>query len=119
MSAANPKLLEFADEERLALESMLVEFDQSWTEHLLAQRVRDLPPHSPLRLPALVEMVKIDLERLTDFRYLDLPDGAPPFRRAPRYVEATGELFFSATGPRGQGEEDLWVVKGLQPEGAR
>jgi serine/threonine protein kinase/formylglycine-generating enzyme required for sulfatase activity len=49
------------DEE--ALEALLVAFDQSWDEHRLAVQLRHLPPATPLRLPALREMVKIDLER--------------------------------------------------------
>src|SRR5207248_662799 len=49
--------------DRRVLESWLVEFDQAWQQDSLAERVRRLPPQgSPLRLPALVEMVKIDLE---------------------------------------------------------
>ena len=62
MAAANPKILELDDNDRRLLESMLLEFDQTWTEDRLAKRLGELPPDSPLRLPALVEMVKIELE---------------------------------------------------------
>ena len=42
----------------------LEEFDQSWEDGRLRVMVRQLPPApSPLRLPALVELVKIDLRR--------------------------------------------------------
>jgi hypothetical protein len=41
-----------------------VDFDQSWHAGRLAERVRELPPaQDPLRLPALIELVKIDLEK--------------------------------------------------------
>src|SRR5437879_3881147 len=51
-------------EDRQLAESWLFEFDRDWHDGRLAERVRKLPPPGdPLRLPALVEMVKIDLER--------------------------------------------------------
>src|SRR5262245_24080893 len=51
-------------DDRRMVESLLVGFDLDWRDGLLAERVRRLPPPgSPARLPALVEMVKIDLER--------------------------------------------------------
>jgi len=53
-----------SDEDRRLVESWLVEFDQSWTKDRMAAWVRKLPPlGNKLRRPALVEMVKIDLER--------------------------------------------------------
>ena len=64
MAVAHPKMLELSERDRQLLESWLVEFDESWHSERLAERVRELPPHwNPLRLPALAEMVKIDLER--------------------------------------------------------
>ncbi len=45
------------------LESLLVEFDKGWDENRLAAAARQLAPTDPLRLPALVGMVKVDLER--------------------------------------------------------
>jgi hypothetical protein len=45
------------------VESWLFEFDRSWHAGQLAEQVRKLPPGSPLRIVALVELVKIDLER--------------------------------------------------------
>src|SRR5438067_725675 len=64
MTATKPILEALPDERRAAVESWLVEFDRGWDEGRLAAQVGRLPPtlHS-LRLPILVEMVKIDLER--------------------------------------------------------
>jgi serine/threonine protein kinase len=46
------------------LSHWLAEFEQSWAEGRLAACVQDLPPPgSPLRLPALVGMIKVDLKR--------------------------------------------------------
>jgi predicted Ser/Thr protein kinase len=91
MAATDPNLANLSAENRQVLERWLAEFDQSWKEGALEARVRSLPPAgSPLRRPALVEMVKIDLERcwragrrvpLEDYlrRYPDLggPDTVP------------------------------------------
>ena len=63
MAALNPKLADLSDDDRQVLESWLVEFDRRWDEGLLANRVDQIPPGSSWRLPALAEMVKIDLER--------------------------------------------------------
>jgi WD40 repeat protein len=81
-----------APADRLQLEAWLAEFEEAWDEHrLAAQAARLPPPGQPLRLPALVELVKIDLERnwqrgrrlsLTDYlaRYPELgpADALPP-----------------------------------------
>jgi predicted Ser/Thr protein kinase len=56
-------LAHLSDAERTVLEAWLVEFDLGWDADRLAVRARDLPPDGPLRLSALAEMVKIDLER--------------------------------------------------------
>jgi serine/threonine protein kinase len=64
MPAIPPRLLALAGEQRLQLEAWLAEFEEAWDEDLLAARVERLPPPGhPLRLPALIELVKIDLER--------------------------------------------------------
>src|SRR5580704_17420799 len=63
MAALNPRLADLSDLDRLVLESWLVEFDQRWDEGILASRAQQIPPGSSWRLPALAEMVKIDLER--------------------------------------------------------
>ena len=63
MAALIPKLADLSDDDRQVLESWLVEFDQGWDERLLASRLDEIPPGSSWRLPALAEMVKIDLER--------------------------------------------------------
>jgi WD40 repeat protein len=64
MPAIPERLLELSPPDRLQLEAWLAEFEEAWDEHLLAARVERLPPPGqPLRLPALIELVKIDLER--------------------------------------------------------
>jgi predicted Ser/Thr protein kinase len=64
MAGANASLLALSDHERHELEWSLVQFDHSWAGDQLAAWVQKLPAaHSPQRLAALVEMVKIDLER--------------------------------------------------------
>jgi hypothetical protein len=64
MAATDPDLAALSAQGRQLLERWLAEFDQSWQEGALEARVRSLPPPgNMLRRPALVEMVKIDLER--------------------------------------------------------
>src|SRR5258707_176183 len=64
MPAAESHLLALSDEQRQVLESWLMAFDHKWDEQRLAVHVQRLPPPGdPLRRPALIEMVKIDLER--------------------------------------------------------
>src|SRR5256885_1597621 len=63
MAAAAPRLADLSEGDRRMLESWLVGFDQQWTEGLLEDRAGRIPPDSSWRLPALAEMVKIDLER--------------------------------------------------------
>src|SRR5438445_741608 len=64
MEVMHRGLTALSKEERQLAESWLFEFDRDWHDGRLAERVRKLPPPGdPLRLPALVEMVKIDLER--------------------------------------------------------
>jgi predicted Ser/Thr protein kinase len=63
-TATDAHLAQLSDDRRRVLESWLVDFDLSWDEGRLAFWVHRLPPRdSCLRWPALVEMVKIDLER--------------------------------------------------------
>ena len=66
MAVVNRKLAELSDDDRAVLESWLVEFDERWDEGILANRVGQIPPGSSWRLPALAEMVKIDLERQSE-----------------------------------------------------
>jgi hypothetical protein len=63
VAALNPRLAGLSDDDRQVLDSWLVEFDQRWDEGLLTNRLDQIPPGSSWRLPALAEMVKIDLER--------------------------------------------------------
>jgi hypothetical protein len=63
MPAPAAHLLGLSAEDRSWLESWLREFAQSWDEERLASAVVRLPPDGPLRRSALIEMVKIDMER--------------------------------------------------------
>src|SRR5262245_11152445 len=64
MAAASAILADLPATDRQTVESWLLEFDRSWRQDRLAEYVRKLPPSaSPLRFPALAELVKIDLER--------------------------------------------------------
>jgi hypothetical protein len=84
MTAADAHLAQLSDDQRQVLEAWLVEFDLSWDERRLASWAKRLPPRGDgLRRTALVEMVKIDLERRWDRG-----------RRAPleSYVKALPEL---------------------------
>jgi serine/threonine-protein kinase len=57
-------LLQLAPADRLQLEAWLAEFEEHWDEARLAVQVERLPPPGhPLRLTALIELVKIDLGR--------------------------------------------------------
>jgi predicted Ser/Thr protein kinase len=62
MMSVNTSLGQLGAEDRCVLEEWLVDFDRTWDEDRLAARIRELPPPgNPLRLAALMEMVKIDL----------------------------------------------------------
>jgi hypothetical protein len=64
MTGLKDHLQHLSAEQRQQLEALLAEFDQGWHEGQLASWVRRLPPADhPLRRAALLEMVKIDLER--------------------------------------------------------
>jgi tetratricopeptide (TPR) repeat protein len=78
MPAIPARLLELAPADRLQLEAWLAEFEEAWDEGRLAAQVERLPPPGqPLRLPALIELVKIDLERSWQRgRHLSLTDYA-------------------------------------------
>jgi predicted Ser/Thr protein kinase len=58
-----PHLDQLSPEARHQLESLLYEFEQNWTGQLLAATAEKLGPDHPLRQAALIELVKIDLER--------------------------------------------------------
>src|SRR5262245_2554024 len=63
MPAIHPKVRELSSQDRLALEAWLTAFEEGWDEQRLAPHVGSLPPPGhPLRLPALVELIKVDLE---------------------------------------------------------
>jgi serine/threonine protein kinase/HEAT repeat protein len=53
-----------SDADRRTLQTWLTDFEQSWDKDRLIKRVRELPlPGHPLRLPALTELVRIDLTK--------------------------------------------------------
>src|SRR5437667_1266581 len=64
MAVVRRNPIALSDANRKVLESWTQEFDRSWDEGRLPAWVRQLPPsESPLRLAALLELVKIDLRR--------------------------------------------------------
>jgi predicted Ser/Thr protein kinase len=63
MATSERGFSQLSDQDRLAVEGWLAEFDQSWDEHRLAGQVQRLPAHGLVRRAALAEMIKIDLER--------------------------------------------------------
>ena len=64
MNMATDHLLALSDAERERLEGLLFEFDQAWSAERFAESTAKLPAENgALRMAALVEMVKIDMER--------------------------------------------------------
>jgi hypothetical protein len=63
MSVIDPRGDTLQSEQQERLESWLIEFDRCWSPEQLRVRVRALPTQAPWRQAALLEMVKIDLER--------------------------------------------------------
>jgi tetratricopeptide (TPR) repeat protein len=63
MAIAHQHLTGLSEADRLKLEHLLATFDTYWEDNKLEQTVRQLPPPGPLRQAALIELVKIDLER--------------------------------------------------------
>jgi len=63
MLVENSRVSLLSNDDRQVLESWIVDFDRHWHEGRLATQLDEIPPDSSLRLPALAEMVKIDLER--------------------------------------------------------
>src|SRR5262245_23338801 len=62
MQAAKANSYGLSDGNWKVLEAWVAEFRRSWKEDLLPRRVCQLPPEgSSLRLPALTELVKIDM----------------------------------------------------------
>ncbi len=62
--ATEVHLARLSNEKRQELESWLLDFDLSWDEHQLSSWVKKLPPKGDgLRRPALIELVKIDMDR--------------------------------------------------------
>jgi serine/threonine protein kinase len=60
--ATAPHLANLSDADRRTLEGRLEDFERSWDENRFVNAVRDLPVTDPLRLPALIEMARIDLK---------------------------------------------------------
>src|SRR5690348_17328498 len=64
MPAVNTRYRQLSPEQLLRLERALNAFDRAWSEQAFDAQVPRLPPvGDPLRLPILIEMVKIDLEK--------------------------------------------------------
>lgn len=64
MLRANRNLYQLSDKDLRILEGWVAEFGRSWEEGRLAPRLANLPPRGhPLRVPALVELVRVDMER--------------------------------------------------------
>src|SRR5262245_16680218 len=63
MATASPHLENLTEADRRVLDGMLADFERNWDENRFVNAVRDLPVTDPLRLPALIEMARIDLER--------------------------------------------------------
>jgi serine/threonine protein kinase len=63
MLVENSRVSLLSNDDRQVVESWIVNFDRHWHEGRLATQLDEIPPDSSLRLPALAEMVKIDLER--------------------------------------------------------
>ncbi len=59
---STPHLADLSAEDRSRLDNLLLKFDKSWGEKRLPAALRQLPADDPLRRPALLEMIKIDLE---------------------------------------------------------
>lgn len=63
MSPVSVNLESLNETDRVKLEKWLLEFDQKWHDKLLAEFAGKLPKDHSLRIPTLIELVKIDLER--------------------------------------------------------
>jgi serine/threonine protein kinase len=63
MTAGRPNLDTLPAADLARLEDLLIDFDQTWSASRLDALLASLTLGDPLRLPALVEMIKIDLER--------------------------------------------------------
>jgi serine/threonine protein kinase/HEAT repeat protein len=56
-------LAQLSSEQSQQLQAWVLDFADSWHEDRLLARMRELPPEHPLRRPALIEFIQIDLER--------------------------------------------------------
>ncbi len=64
MAVANPHFAALTGQDLQTVHFWIEEFARSWKDGCLAGRVRQLPPQGHrLRLPALIELVKVDLQR--------------------------------------------------------
>ena len=65
MAVASARVEQLSGDHRRLLQVWLDEFERSWHPNLLSDRVQRLPPaDSPVRLPALAELVKIRVSQL-------------------------------------------------------
>ena len=92
MAVLNHVFLGLSEDQRQRVDTWLAEFDLSWTPESLKRWADRLPPAGdPVRLAALIEMVKIDLERQWE-------RGEP--RTVETYLETYGELGSRRPCPR-------------------
>src|SRR5206468_1386789 len=63
MVAPHREVVDLSDDDRQELEAWQIDFEQQWDDGLLPERAKRIPSDSSWRLPALAEMVKVDLER--------------------------------------------------------
>lgn len=63
MAATNSTTRALTDADREAVEGWLAAFEQKWADGALAEFTANLPADGPIRFAALVEAIKVDLER--------------------------------------------------------
>lgn len=61
MGVANLQLLRLSSDQRKVVETITSDFHRQWSETLLSAVISGLPAKGPIRLPALIELIKIDL----------------------------------------------------------
>jgi hypothetical protein len=117
MAARNPRLADISNKHRRALESWLVDFEQRWDEPSLARRVGHVPPGSSWRLPALVEMVKIDVGAIDGRRHLKRASiegqSLAEADSAPTRVETAADRLRARAGSAAvaSGDESQWASR--------
>jgi hypothetical protein len=120
MVASNPRIDALDREQRQQLEGWLIDFDRRWCSELLRVRVEALPATAPWRLAALVEMVKIDLERRWQHgERVGLADYLRDYPELGTLQTASADLVQAEYDVRRQFEETVDAAEFLGPYGAR